>query len=584
VPPGTASVSGTIGVVGTGQPARRARVTLSSAEGGGARTTTTDEHGRYVFGGLVAGRYNLSASKAGHVGTAYGAARPGRPGTPIQLAEGQAFAANLLLPRGSVITGTVVDEFGEPAPGTPVRAMRYVLQGGRRRLQQSGTGTTDDRGIYRIFGLQPGEYIVSAMPRNTGPSADVARLEAQLEAVRERMRAVAGEDRVAARELALRASMLQADIPAQGPDEQPTGYAPVYYPGTVAVAQSAPLAVGVGEERASVDFQLMRVPMARIEGHVINSTGQPAENVQLTLTDTQATPGVGTISTRADGEGRFRMANVAPGNYRLIARATARPTGRSIEFSANGRAGRGRGAPSAAQPVRLWGVIDVPVDGRDAANVVISLQHGLTVSGRVAFNGGTPPADLTRLRVNLVPGDPTAPDILQAANGRVDASGTFTIPSVVPGAYRLMAGGAGSGWTVESSVIDGQDSLDFPVEIKPGGANSGALVTFTDRQTELTGTITNRRGQPAAEQTLILYPAEERFWIPQSRRIRSTRPGTDGRFTFASLPPGDYRLVAIVDVEPGAWFDPGFLQQVDAAATQVTIADGEKKVIAISAH
>ena len=180
---GTALVSGTVVVAGTGQPARRARVTLNATEGGGSRTATTDENGRYGFSALAAGRYSLSASKTGHVGVTFGATRPGRPGTPIQLGDGEKFEAVLQLPRGSVITGTVLDEHGEPTPGTPVRAMRYVMQAGRRTLQQSGTGSTDDRGIYRVYGLQPGEYLVSAVPRNTGPTVDVARLQAELESL-----------------------------------------------------------------------------------------------------------------------------------------------------------------------------------------------------------------------------------------------------------------------------------------------------------------------------------------------------------------------------------------------------------------
>ena len=59
--------------------------------------------------------------------------------------------------------------------------------------------------------------------------------------------------------------------------------------------------------------------------------------------------------------------------------------------------------------IRLWGSVDVPVDGRNLTNVLVTLQQGLTVSGRVSFQGTTaqPPADLTRMRVNLVPADPT---------------------------------------------------------------------------------------------------------------------------------------------------------------------------------
>jgi hypothetical protein len=572
---GTAAISGTVIVAGAGQPARRARVTLNATEGGGSRTAMTDEEGRYAFSDLAAGRYSLSVSKTGHVGVTYGQTRPGRPGTPIQLTDGQKFAANLQLPRGSVITGTVIDEYGEPTPGTQVRVMRYVMQAGRRTLQQSGAGATDDRGIYRVYGLQPGEYIVSAAPRNNGPSVDVGRLQAELAQVREQIAGAVGN--AAAAQLATRASMLQGQLPQQ--DEQTTGYAPVYYPGTVSAAQAGAVMLGLGEERASVDFQLQRVPLARIDGTVVNSSGQQTDNVQITLTD-PAAPAAGaiTMATRADSEGRFHLANVPPGTYRLIARAAvAQAGGRGSPGPLGGI--RPLGPQSTA--IRLWGSVDVPVDGRNLTNVLVTLQQGLTVSGRVAFQGTTqqPPADLTRLRVNLMPADPAGmPGGMQNAAGTVDASGKFTIASVVPGLYRLTAGGAGNGWYIDSAIVEGQDTLDVPFEVKPGSAPTGAVITFTDKQSQLSGTITNQRGQPAPEQTLILYSADERFWVPQSRRIRSTRPSTDGQFTFIGIPPGDYKLVAMVDVETGAWFDPAFLQQIDAASTRITINEGEKKI------
>lgn len=573
---GTASIAGTVAVAGTGQPARRVRVTLNATEGGGSRTAMTDDEGRYTFTELAAGRYTVSASKTGHVGVTYGQTRPGRPGTPIQLSEGQQFAANLQLPRGSVITGTVVDEYGEPTAGTQVRVMRYAMQGGRRTLQQAGNGSADDRGIYRVYGLQPGDYIVSAVPRNVGPGVDMARLQAELAGVRERIASAPGDGTVA-RELATRASMLQGQLPQD--EEQATGYAPVYFPGTVSAAQAATVTLNVGEERGSVDFQLVRVPLARIDGTVVNSTGQATDNVQITLTDAAATvPGTITMGARADGDGRFHLANVPPGSYRLIARAAVPQPGSAPRPP--GPLGGVRPLGPMSTAVRLWGNVDVAVDGRNLTNVLVTLQQGLTVSGRIAFQGSAPPpADLTRIRVNLAPADPGVPGgSPQNAAGVVDASGKFTIASVIPGLYRLSAGGAGSGWSIESAILDGQDTLDFPLEVKPGAAPSGAVITFTDKQAQLSGTITNQRGQPAPEQTLILYPADERYWVPQSRRIRSTRPSTDGQFSFLGIPAGEYKIVAMVDVEPGAWFDPSFLQQVDAASTRVAIGDGEKKV------
>src|SRR5438477_7022158 len=90
VPVGTASISGTVVAEGTGSPVRRARVALSGAElRGRARSTITDDQGRYTFLALPTGRYTITASKAGYVDISYGAKKPGRAATPIQLEDGQ---------------------------------------------------------------------------------------------------------------------------------------------------------------------------------------------------------------------------------------------------------------------------------------------------------------------------------------------------------------------------------------------------------------------------------------------------------------------------------------------------------------
>jgi hypothetical protein len=187
---GTGVIAGSVTMTGSTQPARKVRVSLSGAELRGGRTAVTDDEGRFSFTGLPPGRYNLSANKPGHVTVSYGQRRPGRPGTPIQLSDGQKFQADLQIPRGSVITGTVLDENGEPAPQTQVRVMRVVVQNGRRTLQGSNGSTTDDRGIYRAFGLLPGEYVVCATPRNT-MLGDFERVQVELQALRQNYESVA---------------------------------------------------------------------------------------------------------------------------------------------------------------------------------------------------------------------------------------------------------------------------------------------------------------------------------------------------------------------------------------------------------
>ena len=576
---GTASVTGVV-TMGTGQPARKVRVSLSGSELHGSRSTTTDDQGRFSFTALPAGRFSLSASKPGHLSVTYGQRRPGTQGTQIQLSDGQTFQAQLQMPRGSVLTGAVLDEHGEAAPGTSVRAMRYVTQSGSRRLQSAGSSSTDDRGIYRIYNLQPGEYVVCASPRNT-QVPDFARLQSELQMLRQQLASVqaSGGNDNTARMLEQRLAAVTASMPQQ-PETQPTGYAPVCYPGTTTVTEAAPIPLGVGEERPGIDFQLRLVPMARVEGMVVNSTGASIQNFQVMLQESAMvgnTLGI-THSARTDNEGRFRFPSVAPGQYKLTVRAQIAgpgrggPPERTIEMT-----GGGRGAPAARrpEPVTVWGSTDLVVDGRSVENVVLPVQLGMSLSGQIMFEGATPPpTDLTRMRVTISSADPGP--MRSNAAARVDANGRFTAHSLAPGRYRVSASGA-PGWFLESATAGGQNALDFPFEVKPNESLAGLTLTFTDRQTELTGTVVDDKSQPAVDYTLVIFPADNRYWTGTTRRIQTVRPATDGRYIVRNLPPGEYKIATVLDIEPGAASDPAFLQQIESATMRLTLQPGEKK-------
>jgi hypothetical protein len=257
----------------------------------------------------------------------------------------------------------------------------------------------------------------------------------------------------------------------------------------------------------------------------------------------------------------------------------------------------------------LWASADVNVAGQDLTDQQLLLQTGMTVSGRVQFESGTltPPTDLTRVQVRLTPrGSQLFEGGIPPA--QVDATGAFTIAGVPPGKYTLQAsapsggvpggrgdavgfagvggggrggqggqGGPGGQWVLKSAIVRGRDALDFPIEIGPNENLGSTLLTFTDRTQELSGTIQDASGRPTSDFTIIVFPADKQFWVPQSRRIQSTRPDTAGRFTLRNLPAGDYRLTAVIDVEPGEWFDPEFLQQVVGYSTPITLAPGERK-------
>jgi hypothetical protein len=302
-------------------------------------------------------------------------------------------------------------------------------------------------------------------------------------------------------------------------------------------------------------------------------------------------------------DGQFTFQNITPGQYTLQARATVReaPTTTAATPTRGGRGaagGGGRGGPGPIAQV-LWAAADLTVSGQDLTGLVLDLQQGMTITGRIEFQGTglPPPMELDRVRVSLVTRGRQPFEAGPTPPAEVDATGQFRINGVVPGRYVLSgsvpAGARGgaqpagrgaavptatSAWVLKSAMVGGRDALDFPVEIGPNQNVSGASVIFTDRRQSLSGTIQDATGRPTADFTIILFPTQTQYWMPLSRRIASARPGTDGRFNFGSIPAGDYRLTAVTDVEPGEWYDPAFLSQLQAVSIPVSVGEGEQKV------
>jgi uncharacterized protein (DUF2141 family) len=625
-PQGTAMILGSVVNGDTGTPVRRARVTLNGTELRGNRATVTDDEGNFVFTQLPAGRYSMTASKAGYVNIAYGAKAPGRAGTPMQVEEGQRVQAKPInLPKGGVITGVVLDEYGEPSPGTPVRALRSVMRTGERRLESAGTSTTDDRGIYRIYGLQPGQFVVTAQPRNTGLSILQTSIASEIENAVQQMQSALGRGagagqggRAGGRGGQLgdllagvgggRGQDMLAQLQQQlDPDGQPSmGYAPVFFPGTTSPSAASFVDVTVGQERFGVDFQLRLVATAQVSGVLTGTDSAVPAGAQVTLTAIDTIPGLpgSSQSVRANQAGAFSFRNVTPGQYRITSRAQVReavaPSETPVETTARGgrggQGGRGRAMLGPVVEV-LWAQADISVDGRDLEGVSLSLQRGMVVSGQVAFDGTTlmPPDDLTRMRVTLNPVGTQDAEFGGPMNTTVDANGRFTINGVPPGRYMLRSsapagtggpgvgrGGAttpgGSGnWVLRSAVAGGRDTLDFPLQIEPNTSVTDAVITFSDKTTELTGLVQDSQGQATADYTIIVFATDQQYWTPQARRIQSVRPGTDGRYTVRNLPPGDYAIAAVTDVEPGEWYNPAFLQELASASLRMSLAPGDRK-------
>ena len=581
----------------TPQPLRRATVTLMSTDAPVVKTVFTDAAGRFAVPELPAGRYSLSATKGGYVRMSYGARRHDRPGTPVNLHEGQQLAGlSLRLPRGGVIAGRILDENGGPAASVQVRLLQYRMQLGERTLMPALGGslmgeTTDDRGMYRLYGLPPGEYLVAASPRNTN----------------------AGEIRASTAE-EIRAALAALQQPATPPPPagQPlppprehvtVGFAPVYFPGSPSVGGASTISLGPGEERSGVDFSLQIVRTAKIDGTVVVPSGFAPQSVTLTMTPAGPHIGPGILGmtflnrVTPGADGKFSYAAVPPGQYTINARLAAGGggargggAGEVFEF----RAAAGGGAPviiggAGGSGSSYWARTDVTVDGTPQSNVVLTLQPGLTITGKLEFKGSRieAPSDFSRVRVSLAPA-PTPGGgglMIGVPSAQVGDTGRFTISGVTPGRYLVSASvptpaGAGPGlsWSLQSAVFKGRDVLDFALDVTPGDEISGGVLTFSDATQQVSGTLQDQGGRPAPDYTIIVFAADKRFWVPQARRIRTTRPGTDGRFTVTNLPAGDYRLAAVVDIATGEANDPAFLEQLIPASVPITLAEGDRKV------
>jgi len=302
----------------------------------------------------------------------------------------------------------------------------------------------------------------------------------------------------------------------------------------------------------------------RISG-VVNGTAFSKTAVRLSLSPVGPPQPILSLpnSNGPMADGSFTFTNVTPGRYMLAARTLPEFQGGPIQFASQ----------------------ELVVDGADISGLALVMRQAISVSGRLVFESEMqkPPASPETIRVLLnVVRTPTDADMTFVAPNlgltpavTVRTDGTFTIAAVLPGNYTLTA--AKPGWSLRSAMINGRDVLDIPLEVNESSQDiTDAVLVYTDKRSELTGTLTTSSGQPASEFVVIVYPADRAMWRPGARRIRSVRPASDGAFSTADLPPGEYLIAAITDADPGEWQQPSFLAQLVSASVKVTVAEGQK--------
>jgi hypothetical protein len=542
-PAPTARISGRV-IADNGRALKRARVFINAAELPGGRGMLTDDAGAFDFTELPAGRYTLTASKSGFVSLSYGQRRPLQAGTPLQLNDGQQLRnVDFQLPSGSVIGGHVLDEDGEPMPGVAVRAMRYQYLQGDRRLTASGTGQTDDKGQFRIWGLMPGDYYVNATARTALPGGFDA----------------GGRGGGGGRG---NRGGGAGDAAAGGADEN-VNYAPTYYPGVASANDARSVTLGLSQELLDVNFSMQLVRMSRVTGRMTTSDGSPARGQVNLAMDGGASGGRGnqiggSLGGRVLADGSFAITNVPPGRYLLRA------------FG---------GDQSAPQ----FTTLPVTVNGADVTDIAVVLTPGATISGTVTFaSGSTPPPDPTQFRI-IAPAADLGGSIGPQANARVDKDGRFTLTGVPAGAHLLRTGGNARGWTLKSVTSGTRDITDTPIELRSGETVSNVAMVFTDKVNEINGQVTGDHGAPSPDYTVLAFSTDPAHWRQQSRQIATTRPDQTGHYRIRTLPPGEYYVVTVDPAEQGEWFEPTYLDAHRAGASRVSISEGDTKTVDLRA-
>ena len=448
-PPGNCTVSGRVVSATDGAPLQSAQVGLIQRDDRkhpqmyGA---TTDSEGHFEIKQIEAGRYLFFASHAGYLEQEYKATKSGYgQGAMLSLVSGQEVPDVLFrLVRAAIITGKVVDDAGEPMTGVNVSVLRNLTEeekedagpnAQKRQLQSVSAGPTDDRGEYRIFGLDPGEYYIKASETGEpqGPGFTF------------------GASLWVARELG-------------------SLYAPVYYPGVLQMAQAQTVLLRAGEEMQA-DFSMRRIKTVEVSGRVIGIDGSPANRAYVNLMPDDVSDNGAQMFKNTDDKGEFVFKGVSPGSYALW-----------VEEHDSG--------------LRYHARRKIEVGEEKVDSIVLALGGGATIHGRVVTSGAGALA-LNRVQVSLSPASDT--DTAGSMGGQVKKDGSFELNGVGDGNYAVQAYAGEPGWYVKSAHAGNEDVLEKGIHVENGAIAGNLEIIISGYSGQLEGTVTdNDQNQPLA--------------------------------------------------------------------------------------
>ena len=481
---GTSTVSGQVTL--KGEPARGVTVVLQSQmmdfspDPGSTPRAKTDENGRFRITKVAAGTYFVRAIVPGFV--AAGGISFELEFKSLNLADGENVEnIDLELKRGGVITGRVVDSKGHPLVEEHVELLKLDHNGkpGSFYLENSyEINSTDDRGIYRIYGLPEGRYLV-----NVGISQ--------------------GEGNVA----------IQSN---------PTYYPRTFHPNVTSESDAKVIEVSEGAEVNGVDITVAEARKAYdVYGRVINAeSGQPFAQAWISyssvLSDGRRTGGSGSKGERSDENGEFHLLGVLPGKFALLAGG-----GQDNEFYSD--------------PV----ICEVQ-DG-DVHGVEIKARQGGSISGVVVIEGTDDPGILNKLS-KIQAGVINRSDQMSGPSRKitVNPDGSFRATGVRPGKniFAMVLDPELQGLRMSRVEHDG---VPVPpgegIEVGPGEQVSNVRLVYNYGILVIRGEVKIVGG--TLPKNVGLYVRSSRINMPLSN---GSDIDTRGQFMIENLAPGEYEI------------------------------------------
>lgn len=526
------SITGKVLNANTGEPIRRANLTLQAV--GLVQTgipsgpppsfaATSKDDGAFRFEGLPPGEYRLTGQRTGFVPQAFGARPNSRVGAAIRLAVGQDLSGiDLRLLPQAVITGRILDEEDEPLVRAQVQLLvrRYI--NGRWQLAPMNMVQSQDTGEYRMGELLPGRYYISATHR---------------------VGAVFG-------------GLAPARRNAQGEEED---YVSTYYPGVIDLAEAVPLEIGADAELRGIDIRIRKARVVRVRGQVRAESGTQYRLMMMPkdMGSGVLVPGIGGLT---GPDGKFEFSGLRPGKYWVT-------------------------MMGAGGPASVLGRTEVEVGDQDLEGVVVERSQNATLTGRVRTEGASQQREqaqpgkpaLANIRIQLIPLDG-----ISFSFGRVVTleDGSFTMTDITPDRYRVFASPAPKGTYFKAVLLSGQDVTGDGISLAPGTSTQIELV-FATGPGSLSGAVGDDAGRPVVGAQVTLTPVPFREGRPDLTRMSMT--DQRGQFHFPDVTPGEYRVHAWEDLTIGAQYDQEFMKRHDRHGEQLTIRQGDHKELTLKA-